>query len=311
MPVGSLSYSGVLVFQGSVDPIRSNPPLFLTSSDVDVTIGGSVACDCDVNSDGYDDLIVGAAEGVSTGQLTTATHVYLGGASGPDPLDPILPTPPISVAPGWLDTVACAGDANGDGYDDILVGSTLAGPSGDRGRVFVHLGGATGVRSRAFTLRSPNPTSSIDPFGVPFRVGDLNNDGFDDVAATTVNGKATLFFGQEVGSGPPDFEAIEFFDWSYILPVDDLDAAGDLNGDGVGDLLVSNAWAWQTTYNSGLARGDVWLELRTLHRRRSHARGAEFLPLARTPGRRHRRRQRRRIHRCRRLRARGLCRMVR
>src|ERR1019366_4409093 len=77
-----------------------------------------------------------------------------------------------------LSTVAFAGDINGDGYDDVIVGGdgTLTGA----GRAYVYLGGASGLAaSPATTLVGPDPTSR---FGASVAgAGDINGDGYADV----------------------------------------------------------------------------------------------------------------------------------
>jgi hypothetical protein len=77
----------------------------------------------DVNGDGYGDLIIGA-EGYSNGQVEEgAVYLYLGGPAGPsaEP-DAVLEIDAADAHFGF--SVAAAGDVNGDGYSDILVGSS-------------------------------------------------------------------------------------------------------------------------------------------------------------------------------------------
>ena len=88
----------------------------------------------DVNGDGYADVVVGAY-GYSSG--TGRAYVYLGGASG-------LAAAPATTLTGEAATdyfgmsVATAGDVNGDGYADVVVGAQ--GYSSDTGRAYVYPG---------------------------------------------------------------------------------------------------------------------------------------------------------------------------
>jgi hypothetical protein len=84
--------------------------------------GSSVASAGDVNGDGYDDIIVGAYQNDSGGSDAGKAYLHLGSATG------------LSTTASWTATgeagddyfgssVASAGDVNGDGYDDIIVGA--------------------------------------------------------------------------------------------------------------------------------------------------------------------------------------------
>ena len=106
-------------------------------------LGISVDTAGDVNGDGYDDIIVGTPH-YERSTVGGAARVYHGSLSGP------------STSPDWMGTgshpygdfgssVATAGDVNGDGYDDVLVGDPYDAP----GRVDLFLGSAFGLSSVA------------------------------------------------------------------------------------------------------------------------------------------------------------------
>ena len=100
--------------------------------------GFSVASAGDVNGDGYDDLIVGARLADPNGDSSGSSYVVFGQASG------FASTVNLSTLNGstgfrldgvaTYDTsgrsVASAGDVNGDGYDDLIVGAYFAEPNG-------------------------------------------------------------------------------------------------------------------------------------------------------------------------------------
>src|SRR6185369_7986153 len=123
------------------------------------------------------DLAVGAWN-LSTG--TGRAYVYVGSASG-------LTTSPATtlIGPdgvnGWFGkSVASAGDVNGDGYADLVIGAQRV--SSFTGRAYVYLGSATGLAaSPATTLTGPDGTSGYFGFSVA-GAGDVNGDGYGDLA---------------------------------------------------------------------------------------------------------------------------------
>ena len=178
----------------------------------------------DVNGDGYADAIVGATgANLSTGKA----YVYLGSASGLSSAAAVtLVGSNTGDQFGW--SVASAGDVNGDGYADVIVGAPTAR------NAYLYLGSATGLPSLPSTSLA-SPGSASGTFGVAVAsVGDVNGDGYADVViADPVVGLAYVYFGSAAGlpsSPSADFQG------SFVSG--SVGSAGDINGDGYGDIVA-------------------------------------------------------------------------
>ncbi len=113
------------------------------------------------------------------------------GAAYPVTIDPTLSSPvfttlsPTQVAENLGESVASAGDVNGDGFDDCIVGASLydAGQS-NVGAAFIFLGGPNAIPSGSETTAATVLQSNQAGAGFGFSVagaGDVNDDGYDDV----------------------------------------------------------------------------------------------------------------------------------
>jgi hypothetical protein len=199
----------------------------------------------DVNGDGYADLAVGAPEADSgRGRV----DVFYGGPSG------IASTPSATLrgaAPqdGFGSAVACAGDVNGDGYGDLIVGAPRAEVALQRyaGRATVYLGGASGLSATA--QATIEGTATGDAVGTSVAgASDVNGDGFADVvigvpsldgngATRTNSGAVRIHLGSPTGVTAASHRTIEgnaaFEEFGQVVI-----GAGDVDGDGFGDIAV-------------------------------------------------------------------------
>ena len=122
--VGTMTVGKVRVFHGSSTGLSPTPANSYTGGS---QFGTSVACAGDVNADGYSDVVIGSPVG-------TQALVYYGSASGL----PGTASWTISVSVGFGFSVASAGDVNGDGYSDVIVGNNL-------NQVWAYHGSASGL----------------------------------------------------------------------------------------------------------------------------------------------------------------------
>ena len=198
--------------------------------------GRSVSGAGDMNQDGYDDMIVGATGNDAGAFLGGRVYIHFGGKN----LDRV----PEAVFTG--DTfarelgvsVSDAGDLNNDGYDDVIVGARGAGIGGE---AYAYYGGASINKNPDVTF-VPSDTSGALGSSVS-SAGDVNGDGYDDIiAGAGSSGSVTrvyIYLGGASMDGTADIvlEQEEAQD-GFGVPVS---GAGDVNGDGYGDVMVA-AW---------------------------------------------------------------------
>jgi FG-GAP-like repeat/FG-GAP repeat len=196
--------SVVNVYLGGLAGISTAPSSVLSAPNGATTsFGYTIACAGDVNDDGYADLISADIEIPAT---DPHAYVFLGGPTGLTPTPASKLIGPSDPDAEFGSAVASAGDVNGDGYDDVVVGAPVAA-EGD-GAAFVYLGNASGVgTSSSTTIVSPANRSY---FGLSLgSAGDINGDGYDDVmiGAETAYEVGAVFFFLGSATGASDTSA--------------------------------------------------------------------------------------------------------
>lgn len=249
----------------TVDPITTIvPDLSIALSNVD--FGWSVRSAGDVNGDGYSDVIVGAPF-YSSGQLNEGgAFVYYGGPNGLSAApDVILQSNQIGANFGW--SVAHAGDLNGDGFSDIIVGAIYWESDialVDEGAVFVYYGSATGVSSTEDVILRSNLQNGYMGWSVS-GAGDLNGDGFSDIiVGSNVGAKgqfneglAWVFRGSGSGIVITPSHLLERHQGGAQFG-NSVAGAGDLNGDGFDDVIIG-APKYDLNGPSGTDDGAVFI----------------------------------------------------
>ena len=240
---GQTTGGAAFVYQGSVSGLAPMPNWRATAGQEDSDFGYSAGTAGDVNGDGYADVIIGAPSYTTAFYPQGLVFVYHGSASG------LSPDPDWAVIGDDIDgyfgrSVGTAGDVNGDGFSDVVVGAPGADlPNLDgSGRVFVYHGSALGLSRSPDTILQIGGTHS---FGQSVRAaGDVNRDGFADVVVGTPD-RADVFLGSEAGlSLVPNWTALS--DQSGAGFGEEVGAAGDVNGDGYDDIVVG-----APRYNNG------------------------------------------------------------
>ena len=141
---GETDEGAAFVFYGATGGISTTYTI-LESDQAEAEFGTSVSAAGDVNNDGCDDVIVGAPRYDGVEENEGAAFIFLGSSDG------VNTTPQrviVSGAPGsrFGASVGIVGDANSDGYDDVIVGAPFyVGDQSVEGAAYVYLGSASGV----------------------------------------------------------------------------------------------------------------------------------------------------------------------
>lgn len=226
----------------------------------DTMFGGAVGSAGDVNGDGYADFLVGAQsfDGDLFGEGRAAC--YYGGPNG-------LGSVPDWMAEGDVENgefgfaVATAGDVNGDGYSDVLIGARRMGDNKPgEGFIFIYLGSATGLSFAPSQFFDSNENAAFLGCSVA-AAGDIDADGFCDIVAgarlmdyeATDGGAAFVYPGFAGGVLPPNWskghpQPAALFGYS-------VSGAGDVNADGFADIVVGAYEANDGLPSEGLVFG--------------------------------------------------------
>ncbi|MGH9798409.1 MAG: FG-GAP-like repeat-containing protein, partial [Candidatus Polarisedimenticolia bacterium] len=278
--VGLPNYSGefgqegrVLLFLGGPGGISSTPAWTRDGGAQTAHFGNAVAGAGDVNGDGFDDVIIGAPDypnDTDPWNDDGRAYVFLGTEGG------LQGSPVWSADSGDFRTdfgfsVASAGDVNGDGFDDIIVGDYLCCfEAGRRGRAYVFHGSNGGPRPTANWSVEGDTDFLFYGYGVA-PAGDVNRDGIDDVfvsgygttgAGNSYNGRVSLYLGSPAGLGSAVWTVAGTQAGEQLGRA--IAGAGDVYGDGYPDLVVSSANGFHgvvSIYNGtaqGLAQTPSW-----------------------------------------------------
>ncbi len=152
--------------------------VILTGSAAADEFGATVAGAGDTNGDGFADFLVGAPLRDFVGTDSGAVTWYFGRGDG-------ISTSPIEISDAGAGdnfgaALASAGDIDGDGLADFVVGAYLAGPT-DNGAVVYYKGNTNPTGASAATIVGESDPNDGDQFGLSVAgVGDIDGDGIDD-----------------------------------------------------------------------------------------------------------------------------------
>lgn len=270
---------GAWVYYGQFEQTLASSPAHSYNQDMTSAhkFGSSYGSAGDVNGDGYQDVIVGDPE-YDNGTTTNAgrVYVYWGSASGlslnPWSYTGSLPNENVGFS------VASAGDVNGDGYSDIIVGSPgYTGAAGSEGRIMVFFGSSNGLPQNPTWWATSGQYLAHLGFSVS-TAGDVNGDGFSDIIAGAPDydnlnagnvfdcGAVAMWYGSALGlnvhNGISQPGALNTTNCSWLLDANyigsrtgySVSTASDFNGDGYSDILIGQP---SFTYDYSTSQGPI------------------------------------------------------
>ena len=230
--------------------------------------GWSVSGAGDVNGDGLSDILIGAYAADPHGGSSGQSYVVYGGTAVPGTiqLSALNGTNGFRVNgitggdfAGW--SVSDAGDVNGDGWGDILIGAYRASPNGSRsGQSYVLYGGS--AVPGTVDLSALNGTNGFRVNGISHNdysgfavsgAGDVNSDGRDDILIAapladphgSQSGQSYVVYGGSAVPGTVELSALNGTSGFRVngIALNDISGysvseAGDVNSDGWGDILI-------------------------------------------------------------------------
>lgn len=237
LALGDKTTRTVFVHHGRATPLSTTA----TTTILDPGTSGSefsnnLATAGDVDADGYADLLVGA-------RVASRAYLFSGGPSGVS----VTPTTTFSRPGEELGSdLAHAGDLDGDGFSDVVIGAEAAarGTTSYDGVAYVHHGAPGGLSvTPTITLFNPASARNARFASAVFRLGDLDGDGFDDLAVSCASAYGSsgvvYVYAGSVGGVPASPTR------TYLHPTSLPNArlrqgiSIDFDGDGLLDLLTS------------------------------------------------------------------------
>ncbi|MBO9200789.1 MULTISPECIES: FG-GAP-like repeat-containing protein [Niastella] len=247
------------VYPITIDPISTTPAAMLERNQASANFGYSVAGAGDVNGDGYSDVIVGAYMYDNGEADEGAAFIYHGSAAGlSTTAAAMLERNQASANFGY--SVAGAGDVNGDGYSDVIVGAYMYdNGQADEGAAFIYHGSAAGISTTAAAMVESNQASANFGYSVA-GAGDVNGDGYSDVivgASMYDNGEvdegaAFIYHGAAAGISTTAAATVES-NQASANSGSSVSGAGDVNGDGYSDVIVGAPFFSDGEGNEGAA----------------------------------------------------------
>ncbi len=254
--VGAPGSDKAYVLFGSDTGLEKSPS-WSYSGDADTAFGTSVSS-ADVNNDGFDDVLVGASNHDEDYESNAGkAFLFLGSSAGISPSAKWTAMGDVDGMSYFGSCVEGVGDVNNDGFEDVMVGAYKQdnGPTSE-GKAFLYIGDSNGLSAAdAFNYTAEDTSSGFT--GEIAGLGDINKDGFDDVAigcnkapgspaySSRMSGTVHVLHGTNAAGGHLESQDV----WNHTAEgADDAFgfciAAGDMNKNGYRDLIVGAPGAY-------------------------------------------------------------------
>jgi hypothetical protein len=206
--------------------------------------GSAVASAGDVDGDGFADLAIAAQIADQSGRV----YLHRGGPNWPETMPSQVLENPEGQTVAFFGSALVGGDIDGDGRSDLVVAAERQDdPATSEGRVFIYAGqsSSTGLTTVPSWVLSNPAHQANGHFGSSLALGDVNGDGYADLAITAdtqdLVGRVFIYAGRSNGVRDPPIATLDapmaVTGANFGRPL----ATGDFDGDGYADLAVSAA----------------------------------------------------------------------